>query len=237
MGLTIHYSLSTDLKKPKEVRQLIETIRQFALDLPFKQVGELNEFADPHNSGDEVERWIRLQAEGHVETTGYYYRVPARRSFAFSTWPGQGSEAANFGFSLYPGFLHPQVGKRIATKLRGWQWSSFCKTQYASNPQYGGVPNFVRSHLLVVKVLDFIKQTGLVNVEVSDEGGYWEQRDLKALVQEVGDWSELLAGFTKELRKSANGLEAAITQFPNFDQLAAKHLEQLAELRGSQEQS
>jgi hypothetical protein len=237
MGLTIHYNLSTDLKKPKDIRQLVETIRQFALDLPFKNVGELKEFADedPHDSADDVERWLRSQAEGHVESNGNYYSVPARRTFAFSTWPGDGSEAANFGFSLFPAFINRGNEKRLATKLRGWQWGSFCKTQYASNPRYGGVPNFIRSHLLVVKVLDFISQTGLAQVEVSDEGGFWEQRDLKALVQEVGDWNELLAGFTKELRQKAatNGqaLEAAMTQFPNVEQLAEKGMERLANLR------
>lgn len=237
MGLTIHYSLSTELKKPKEVQQLVETIRQFALDLPFKQVGELKEFTDSTpDSTDEVERWLRIQAEGHVETKGSYYSVPARRTIAFSTWPGEGSEAANFGFSLFPGFIDQRNGKRLATKLRGWQWSSFCKTQYASNPRFGGVPNFVRSHLLVVKVLDFIQHTGLANVEVSDESNYWEQRDLKALVQTVGEWNELIAGFTNEIQQAAqdNGqaIEAAITQFPNVEHLEAKGLKRLADLRG-----
>ena len=32
----------------------------------------------------------------------------------------------------------------LKTGLSGWRWSSFCKTQYASNPQCGGVPHFLR---------------------------------------------------------------------------------------------
>lgn len=125
--------------------------------------------------------------------------------------------------------------KRIATKLKGWTWSSFCKTQYASNPNCGGVENFVRCHLLIIKVLDFIKRTGLASVDVSDEGGFWEQRDIKALVQEVGSWNEFIAAFTSELRNAVNGdsqtIEAVITKFPNFEHLEAKGLERLSKLR------
>ena len=33
MGLTIHYKLTTDLTKPKEIRQVVEAIRQSAFDL------------------------------------------------------------------------------------------------------------------------------------------------------------------------------------------------------------
>ena len=60
--------------------------------------------------------------------------------------------------------------------MAGWRWGSFCKTQYASNPACGGVENFLRCHLVVVRLLDFLRATGLVAVEAHDEGGYWEHR-------------------------------------------------------------
>ncbi len=44
MGLTISYDLKTDLKRPQDVRRLVEAMRQHALDLPFKEVNEVKEF-------------------------------------------------------------------------------------------------------------------------------------------------------------------------------------------------
>lgn len=232
MGLTIHYSLTTDLTKPKDIRQLVEAVRQFALDLPFEHVGEIIEFTgDDPEPEDDTARWLRIQSESHVEVGQYHYPVPAKRCIAFSTWPGQGCEAANFGFCQYPAFIHVE-GKRVATKRKGWTWSSFCKTQYASDPRCGGVQHFLRCHLGVVRILDFIKATELAQAEASDEGGYFEQRDVKALVQEVGEWNEFIAAFTGELRDSVGPeLEAAITAFPNFEHLEAKGLERLSKLR------
>lgn len=232
MGLTIHYTLRTKLTKPSDVRTLVDAIRQFALDLPFQNVSDLKEFseADPELEDDE-DRRLRIQSDGHLENDGRHYRIPAKRTFAFSTWPGHGCEAANIGFCSYPATIQVE-DKRIGTKLRGWTWSSFCKTQYASNPKCGGVENFVRCHLLVIRLLDFIQKSGLAEVEVEDEGGYWKQRDLPALVKEVGDWNEFLAGFTGQLQDvHGSGLVAAITAFPNFGHLEAKGLARLEKLR------
>lgn len=232
MGLTIHYTLRTKLTKPTDVRTLVDAIRQFALDLPLQHVSELKEFrdSDPESEDDE-DRWLRIQSDGHLELDGRHYRIPAKRAIAFSTWPGHGCEAANFGFCQYPATIQIE-DKRISTKLKGWTWSSFCKTQYASNPKCGGVENFVRCHLLVTRLLDFIQKSGLAEVEVEDEGGYWKQRDLPALVKEVGDWNEFLAGFTGQLQEvHGSGLVAAITAFPNFEHLEAKGLARLEKLR------
>jgi hypothetical protein len=232
MGLTIHYGLTADLTKPMKIRQLVEAIRQFALDLPFESVSEIFEFSgdDPYPE-DDTARWLRIQSEAHVGANGWHYRVPPKHAFAFSTWPGKGCEAANFGFCKFPAYISVE-GKRIATRLKGWAWSSFCKTQYASDPRCGGVQHFLRCHLGVIKILDFVKATKLAQVEVSDEGGYWEQRDVKALVQQVGEWNEFIAGFTHELREAIGPeLESAITNFPNFEHLEAKGLERLKQLR------
>jgi len=232
VGLTIHYSLTTDLTTPNQVRQLVEAVRQLALDLPFEHVSEIIEFSgDNAESEDDTARWLRIQSEAHVEVGQYYHRLPPKNCIAFSTWPGQGCEAANFGFCKYPAYITVE-GKRIATKRKGWTWSSFCKTQYASDPRCGGVRHFLRCHLGVIKILDFFKATSLATVEVSDEGGYWEQRDVKALVQEVGEWNEFIAAFTGELRDAVGpDLEAAITSFPNFEHLEARGLERLTKLR------
>ena len=234
MGLTIHYDLKTDLKKPQDVRKLVEAIRQHALDLPFKEVGEVQQFQGPEtrwDNKDDPDRWLKIQAAGHVSEGTSHYSIPARSIIAITTWPGEGCEPANFGFCLYPAYF--KAGKRIATKLNGWSWHSFCKTQYASDPNCGGVENFLRCHLCVVKLLDFIKATGLAEVEVSDEGHYWQDRDMKKLAGEVGEWNEMIAGLASDIRSTANGqtIQAPITGFPNFEHLEAKGLERIADLR------
>jgi len=180
MGLTIHYIMTTSLTKPQDVRQLVETMRQHALDLPFKEVGEVKKGKD---------------------------------KIAFSTQPGDGCEPAHFGFYQLP---------------TGWRWQSRCKTQYASDPRCGGVENFLRCHVSVITLLDFIKATGLANVMVRDVGSYWENRDLKKLAQKIIEWNELLAGIVSEQPESA---EATIANFPTFEHLEAKGLDRIAELR------
>src|SRR5690606_4233953 len=59
----------------------------------------------------------------------------------------------------YPGYLSPNSGqftevRKVKTRLGGWRWSSFTKTQYASDPACGGIPNFLRCHISVVTLLE-----------------------------------------------------------------------------------
>ncbi len=44
MGLTIHYDLHADPCPPTQARQLVEQLRQRALDLPFGEVGDIVEY-------------------------------------------------------------------------------------------------------------------------------------------------------------------------------------------------
>ncbi len=106
-----------------------------------------------------------------------------------------------------------QEKRKIKTGLAStWRFSTFCKTQYASDPECGGIANFVKCHLCVIHLLDRIGQLPNMKVEFNDEGKYgrsyytddpWaEERvytwhdgkyDVKALVQEVGEWNEMIA--------------------------------------------
>ena len=56
-----------------------------------------------------------------------------------------------------------------------------------------------------------------------DEGRFWQNRDVKALASEVGEWNELLAGLAGELQDLlGDQAESAIAAFPNFEQLEAR---------------
>jgi len=57
-----------------------------------------------------------------------------------------------------------------------WVGDDFTKTQYAKD--------FLRCHLLVIAILDYIKELGFLK-EVYDEGGYWESRSIERLAKNI----------------------------------------------------
>lgn len=243
MGLTIHYSLKAS-GKDAQARKLIHALHQTAADLPFQELGEVVEISggqcdfNQRRQNDPL-RWLLVQASGSVELKPADGARPGRcqtwvevvpsRLIAFTTWPGEGCEAANFGLCQYPSVLKTPHGP-IATGLTGWRWSSFCKTQYASDPRCGGGPHFLQCHLCVIALLDRAQALGCLEC-VSDEGGFWERRDLSALVQEIGSWNEMLAAFGGKLKdllgEGPSGVQSAITRYPNFEQLEAAGQDQL----------
>jgi hypothetical protein len=132
----------------------------------------------------------------------------------------------------------------------GWRYSSFCKTQYASDPRCGGIPNFLRCHVGVITLLDRIAALPTMKVDVNDEGQYgpstysddWREAraegreptyvwhpakyDVRALTQEIGSWNEMIAAMSGALTDALEGTgiegESAIGSFPNFEQLEFK---------------
>jgi len=216
MGLTIHYQLQSTSRSPKKARQLIDQLRQKALDLPFKEVGEIVELDGDTADFDKLnrdnpKRWLLIQAGQYIERDERHYRVTPQRVIAFSTWPGEGSEEANFGLAIYPKTIEVD-GKKLRTGLGDWSWGSFCKTQCASNPECGGVENFLRCHLAVVKLLDHAKSLSILK-DVNDEGDYWQKRDMKALAQEVGDWNTMIAGWAGRFKDAfGEGVVAEIAK-------------------------
>jgi hypothetical protein len=101
-------------------------------------------------------------------------------------------------------------------------WSSFCKTQFANDPRCGGWANFQRAHLSVCAILEHMQRIGFT-VEVSDEGGFWEKRDLAALAQEIGEWDAMLAGLGGVLKDATEaqgvGFQSAMSGRPDFERL------------------
>jgi hypothetical protein len=232
MGLTIHYSLHAPGFDQAEARKLVEQLREHATNLPFARVGQVIEATGDDCDFERVDktnahRWMILQANQHGEHEDRIYSVPPTHLIAFGTSPGEGAEPANFGLCLYPATIERQTARgarRVKTGLpKGWYWSSFCKTQYASNPSVGDVENFLRAHLSIVRLLDYAKELGILR-DVSDEGGYWLARDVKALVEEVGQWNAMIAGFVGSFKDAigGKGVHSEITKFPNYEHLEAE---------------
>ena len=139
-----------------------------------------------------------------------------------------------------------QEQRKIKTGLGStWRYSTFCKTQYASDERCGGIANFVRCHLCVIHLLDRIGKLPTMKVEIDDEGKYgrsyytddpWAEKrvytwhdgkyDVKALVEEVGEWNEMIAatfGAIKEVAQANDrGAESPIAAFPSFEHLEFK---------------
>lgn len=238
MGLSIHWTLASRARSPAEARRMVEHLRQRALQLPFSKVSEILEFGNCPGQKD-PSYWLWRQAHQTIERTIQGTKVPLRipptHLIAFVTDPGPGCEPANFGLCSYPshfefeepeqyfvgqGLIRPR--RRLETNLPGWQWSSSCKTQYASNPKYGGPENFLRCHLAIIQLLDFAQELRLLQ-QICDEANYWDRRDVQSLAQTVGDWNERIAALVGQLLDQPGAeVEAPITEFPDFEHLEAR---------------
>lgn len=183
------------------------------------------------------------------------------RMIGFSAWPGPGSETANIGLCLYPNEVQLKYNPRedqkywtgykldwkkyvrkcplgtrsetrsVPTNLTPWSWSSFCKTQYASNPDCGGVANFLKCHITVIALLDRIATLPGVKVRIEDEGSYGPHSLQKGrhkghynpakLANEVGSWNEMVASLTGSLSDTfdGDGVVSPIKDYANFEQL------------------
>ncbi len=174
MGLTIQYSIKSTTRSLKKARGLVEKMRQLALDLPFEEVGDVVELDNPdYETCDQSHRWQVIQARESVicPNRSHIYHVQPTQLFAVSVWPGAGCEELNIGLCSYPREI--RIDRRtIKTQLPGFRWTSFCKTQYASNPECGGIPNFLRCHISSITLLERIAELPMISVEIDDEGKY-----------------------------------------------------------------
>jgi hypothetical protein len=248
MGLTIHYTLTLPAKTTvPEIRQKLGTFRQACLDLPFQEVSEMLEFKGDECNPDRLERghplrWFLCQADSHVYfqiasngkpmavqqlQDGCYSRtVLPTHVIGFSTYPGNGCEQANVGLSRFPRTVivgNKQSGKNHRLPIEdggSWKWHSFCKTQYANER---GLENFLRCHLSVVAMLDAAKRIGF-DVQVNDEGHYWERRNVADLIKQIGEWDKFIAGFAGALKDAAESAGMAI-QSPIMDRRDFERLE------------
>jgi hypothetical protein len=225
MGLTITYRFKLDSATIEEAREKIITLRNIALKFPLIEVGGLLEFsgkdciADENNRENDVNYFLKLQAVrldcGATEngqpvflTTNPTYMI------AFNTVPGDGSETAFFGLALY----------QEVQEKNDWTWFSFCKTQYASNPEYGGIENFVRCHTFVITMLEEAEKLG-ITCKVTDEGGYWPSKNLEDLIKNVTDSNFLMAavmGAFKNVFSDQGIIQAPVLDYPNFEYLEAE---------------
>ena len=218
MGVMIHYELQAEPQSHTAIRQLVEELRTKALELPFTTIGDVVEFKGTAADFENYKRadplcGLRFSANEIYRPDGQAFDVKPVHIIVFSTIPGNGCEAASFGLALHSDAVE---NDRIQTKLQGWYWRGYCSTDRASNPDCGGMENFLRCHLAIVQLLDHAAELGILK-DILDEGGYWSKRNINELAAEVTRWNCLLAGITDE-----SVVESEIAKLPTFGYLDAE---------------
>jgi hypothetical protein len=223
MGLAISYSLTLITPTIATVHEKVRALQAAAQDLKFVRVGEIVSLTGDQCTIDEetasTDPHLELKIHG-AEMTGlgpqgrFTFRHP-RDIIGFTATPGEGCAMADFGFRMYADQENPEE----------WTWTSYCKTQYASNPEYGGLENFITSHLKMVHLLDAAQALG-ISCHVNDCGQYWETRDRQLLTKIVSDgniFTAVLMGALKDVAADRGGtLEAPILDYPNFEYLESE---------------
>jgi DNA modification methylase len=221
MGLTIHYNTKFQGTQKELVKKLTK-IRSICMDKPFEEVSEIksviitqkminewnfwqNYCNYPNNSRENLDKRDKALDELGISTglminlEIYNHGIkPKTQIVTFSVWAGEGCENTEYCF----------VKNRTNNK---WQAKGFTKTQYAEQ--------FVKCHLLVIKVLDMLKEQGFT-VIVHDEGHYWKTRKLDVLAKNINDYTNLISSIFGSLSKQAEtlgmGIEAPITECQNY---------------------
>ena len=233
MGLTIHWSFQGP-QKNTEAKAVIEKMRQRAMDLPFEAVGDIVHFKGrdaqfDNDPPDGEYRWLKIQARETIWTKDgrIGWDCPAKEIIGFQINVAPGSEWMEIFLATYPKTIMVEDEwtrrpKRLRTNFSAWSGSGFCKTQYASDARCGGVPNFLRAHLSVCRLLDRAKELGILK-SVSDEGNFFDRRDVPALVNEIGEWNAFIAAGVGAFDELVGDKGVApIKEFPDFEHLEAQ---------------
>lgn len=199
VGLTISYTLSTRHKLKEVVLQrLAERTTAFARKIGCAEVSE------PQAGGPDHWKMWKLP-DG--STTGE--PVPALGGWSVSVMPGEGCESATFGLCRYPG-------------VKGWKLASWCKTQYAAK---SGIEHFLACHRRVISLLDLWRDLG-IELDVCDEGEYWQTRSLEELRRRVAVYDRLVAAVAGAIKDSTDAgsptIRAEIFDDARFERLEAE---------------
>jgi hypothetical protein len=215
MGLTINYELSvSEQLKVAVVRELVQRVANYAEKIGCVEVGQVRRAAGDHKNAG-----LFVQA-GRPEDCCFGI-VPPKHGWLVEVWPGEGCESATFGLCQYPRRTPYRSGWVPTGFDGGWLLKSRCKTQYAGEQ---GWQHFLKCHKQIISLLDFWRDLGM-QVEVSDEGGYWETRSEQTLRQRLEQYDGLIAsvaGMFKDASGAPDGpfrVESPIFDYANFERL------------------
>jgi hypothetical protein len=224
MGLTLHFSLALPATTPREeVTERLRQLHQFASRLPAETVGPMTmtsagrSLGDGSESRDRLSQLFRLWAWLQLDPgTTAVDRDMLPDAVGFAVILGGHSEPAIFGLAWRP--PRDEDWNPLPDEPWAWRWHCACKTQYAS---IEGDEHFVTCHTTLVSLLDEAARIGF-DVEVTDEGGYWESRDVDRLLTEMRKMNRIVARFGGALHDAIGAehfVEATIFEHPEFERL------------------
>lgn len=215
MGLTLHYTLRLPgTHAPEDVDRVLSMLHAHAQASSFDVVTDptILSAASFDPEAESVNEFLRLMVSVMEELSET--ETPPRLALAdtargFMVAPGDGCEAATFGFlrRTDEDGANPE-----------WHWRCSCKTQYAS---VTSDEHFVKCHKSIVAFLDHAISLG-VEVEVFDEGEYWETRDEQVLIAEVKKMNRIVAALAGRLSDAIgdeHDVQAEIFRHPEFEHL------------------
>jgi hypothetical protein len=225
MGLTIHFDLALPASTPDaEVLARLQHLHDFAARHVPLTITPLVTLTRAQIEADLEPRsfeWL-LGITDEVMHIGYNLGDDAADTnslaiAAFGITPGEGCDLAMFALAApIPSAVAVNVDAPV--RIHDWHWAGFCKTQYASNVSD---EHFVRCHRMIVAILDEAERLGF-ELEVRDEGRYWETRSVQVLLTEVSTMNHILArvaGALHDAMPEENGFDAEIFRHPDFEHL------------------
>jgi hypothetical protein len=220
MGLTLHYELRLPPDTSREeAASLLCRLRDAAAATAVEHVSPFVDISvgeENFPDGDDGRPWrvMRLIAEcladPMLEEGETRFSGDPLSAMGFVVDPGRGAETATVGL------MHR---RHEGASTGDWFWWCSCKTQYASTVSD---EHFVAVHTALVAILDAAMELGF-DVEVHDEGGYWESRSTDALVAEVTRMNRLMAKFGGALSDALG--EQHEVQAPIFEHRSFERLE------------
>lgn len=219
MGLTISYTLRLESASGELVLEKMRSLHRLAADLPLKEPGELVNLEGDACHLQEADGSLTIlkfgvmTLEDHKEVHNQRYdNVPScAHPIGFEVFAGDGCSSSSFGLASH------------AATLDHWEWVDHCKTQYASNPDYGGLEHVLRCHLTVLKILEFCQQLGILE-RVCNPSGYWEHHNLQALVMSLREHNIFTAAMISSVKDLLEPL-VYTAQAPILDRSDFEHLE------------
>ena len=219
MGLTLHYELRLPPDTPRaDAAAMLSRLRETAVATSPDYVSPLVDLAvgeDRFPAGEDGRPWRNiLFCADFISGLPYdddsvRYSGDPLTAMGFLVDPGKGSEWATFALMRR---------RRQGSPTDEWYWWCACKTQYASNVSD---EHFVKVHTSLVAILDAAREIGF-DVEVQDEGGFWESRSTDALVAEVTRMNRLMATFAGALSDeigNEHDIKAPIFEHRSFERL------------------
>jgi hypothetical protein len=220
MGLAISDTRSLGDASPEEARRRMVSLHQAAARLEPPELGPLIELHGEGICRTDADDPLFCVKQGAMSVEDYDALFRNRRAIpscrqlvGFSVFPGEGCHHCSFGLAIH------------AEPSQHWQWHDFCKTQYASSPENGGIAHFIRCHQRVLALLDLCEELGILG-SVCDPSSYRDHLNPEQLVSCVSEANLFTAAAIGSLKDALEthrySTEAPILERADFEYLEAQ---------------